>query len=215
MDLPALPTTRPDAATRVSLDLRSVDLAVLVRFAAKDPGRANLHCIAFYADGTAAATDGHRLVLRIPTLNGGNTVEASPTADRGKPALLAYTDAKQIVKLAGARGNISLSAVGVQWTVYAGSVTIRFDEAEHCTFPPVQQVASVPVPIEKRGFKGNYTFGIAAGLLGDTMTTLSKVHYSRKLQGVKVQVFSPLDPMHISCPGDGASWFAVVMPCHI
>jgi len=170
------------------------EFGALIAHASKDPARFNLHQIAVWSDGSAAATDGRRLLMCRQ--EGGKAW----AADRGEPVLVPLEAAKQTYKVLRARETVDVCLR----TLRTPGFDVPFSASENL-FPPVHVVVRTPKRDPDVG-----DFGIDAALLGGTMKHLAKIH-----PAVRVSVYGALEPIHVTCsdPGREREWLAVVMPC--
>jgi len=191
--------------TEIHMD--GAEWATILTFAAKD-AEGDLNQVAIYSDGTVAATDGHRLVMRLAP--GGD-----PAADRGKPVCVSHECATVLKKMAGAKGTIRLRAEDDRVHCKAGDGGILF-AATKKVFPPLHAVAKTPEHGWRDGSPA--VFAVDARLLGDTMDALAKMHSAAKTKGawaVQIRAWGELEPVHLVCAGRDCEWFAVVMPCRL
>jgi hypothetical protein len=169
----------------------------MIEHASKDETRANLNQIAIWSDGSAAATDGHRLIMRRP-----NVGREAWDTDRGKPAaLVSLVAAKQAAKLLRRPKDTVTVEDG---TLRVGDVAIPFKSASD-TFPPVHAVAREP----KR--TGHNRIGLAAPLLSSSTKVLGDLMRSRRLPALRIEFFGELDPVHLHCDGDDQNGYLVVL----
>lgn len=180
-------------------------LKALAAIASDDPARVNLHGIALYTDGTLAATDGHRVVLRV--------VSGAPDDDRGRPLVLKRDDAIALAR-AAARCDVTLAARdGAIVATIDGRETVC--EPADAFFPPMHQVAG-PQQADPAG-----AVGLCAWLLADTVSHLSRVHDTRstprkrRAQCVRFEFAGELDPVRVHMSTATADWWAIVMPCRM
>ncbi len=179
-----------DSRTKITFSLSKAGFAAIAAAASTDESRVNLTSIGLYADGRLAATDGHRLALRL------GSDGLAPTAPIARLRLETAKNALRVMRKSDTIEIAVDSAEGAIFLwIYSKDRVLRWDTEDATdtvgAFPPVHAV----VP---RGAPKPSSFAVNGAYLAEAAKTLGAVAAesdcpkSRKLE---VYTYGELDPI--------------------
>jgi hypothetical protein len=182
-------------------------LNALVPFASRDLARVNLAQVAFYRDGSMAATDGHRLAVYfgviapksappIACLQVDAAREVMKACRKSDTARITITTTRDIVvEILGKDDAVRLTMV-------------HRDNQADATFPPIMSVLPSRHVDAADRFKGpEPAIAINGAYLAESALALGAVQDSQTCT-VEIYMWGSLHPVEIRCGG----WAHVIMP---
>lgn len=200
--------TRDSLTDTITFRLTRADLNAIVPFASRDYARVNLAQVAFYANGSMAATDGHRLAYYAGSL----APESAP------PVACLLTDHAREIMKATRKADTAIITIAPSDRSFAVMIvdkndaprlTMSFKDGDPgFSFPPCLAVFPSRSIDAKDTFQGpEPALGLNGAYLAESAAALGAV-LDDCTNAVEIYMWGPLHPIELRA----GAWVHVIMP---